>query len=99
MTRCPKCPAEWTGLKAAHCAACHITFSTPGNFDRHRPGECLPPESVGLVVLRKYENTSVWGQPGRDDADSRHDSFTQTAEQPSPVVRSTPGLPNAPTAI
>lgn len=39
---CRKCNREWTGLKMAHCGACHETFSTPANFDKHRDrGKCL----------------------------------------------------------
>lgn len=37
--------------RQAHCGACHRTFSRVSNFDRHRVGgECVEPESVGLVL-------------------------------------------------
>lgn len=71
MTTCCRCSGKWGGLKTAHCSACHNTFSTPGNFDRHRTGThpggrwCLPPAEVGLVDAgRAYP---CWGQPGRDE--------------------------------
>lgn len=58
------CQARWGGFKTAHCPRCCHTFSTPSNFDRHRPGECHHPADVGLVVLRTSYGTPVWGQPG-----------------------------------
>jgi len=69
-------------LKTAHCARCHTTFTTVSNFDRHRPGTCLPPTEIGLVVLRKHGDTPIWGQPGLpENADFRRDVFTETGEQ------------------
>ena len=32
--RC-KCGARWQGEAIAHCAVCHLTFTTVGNFDYH----------------------------------------------------------------
>lgn len=60
-----------SGLKTAHCAAdgCHRNFTTPANFDRHRQhGECLAPETVGLVSSRTPWGT-VWHQPGREESE------------------------------
>jgi hypothetical protein len=52
-----QCGAQWTGLGRAHCSACHLTFSTPGTFDRHRRNfSCLEPEGAGLV-----ERAGIWG--------------------------------------
>jgi hypothetical protein len=59
------------GGKAAHCTACHETFTTPANFDRHRRGpdnnrRCLDPSEVGLVrVARK--DYAAWSMPGRNE--------------------------------
>ena len=67
---CPRCEARWGGLKTAHCAACHNTFTTVGNFDRHRTGDhskstrhCLPPTDVGLIDAGRDD--PCWGMPGR----------------------------------
>lgn len=56
--------------KAAHCTACCTTFTTPGNFDRHRRGEgdaraCLGPASAGLVQVQRAGYVA-WSMPGRD---------------------------------
>lgn len=65
-----RCGATWGGGSQAHCAACHRTFSTVGNFDRHRltrnDGEriCVDPGKRGLVPGGRA--TTVWMQPGRD---------------------------------
>lgn len=69
---CVRCGAQWGGLKTAHCATCHQTFTTVANFDCHRAGShsvdtrhCVPPLSVGLVHAgRDYP---CWGQPGRTE--------------------------------
>lgn len=55
MASCSGCDNTWSGLRMAHCPTCHLTFSTPTNFDRHRIGTkvplvCCPPEDVGLVA-------------------------------------------------
>lgn len=63
---CGKCPARWSGAKFCHCRACHRTFTTPANFDRHLTGKPDRPvcNSVtqGLVELRP----GVWGTPGAE---------------------------------
>lgn len=33
MITCGGCPSTWTALGAAHCSACHRTFSNVGLFD------------------------------------------------------------------
>ncbi len=39
------------GWSPAHCAACHETFTTVNNFDRHRRnGHCADPAAVALVL-------------------------------------------------
>lgn len=73
MTRCRHCSTTWSGLKISHCAACHATFTTPANFDRHRAGrkirgmtlttgECHALELAGLVL----NDRGQWAMPGRD---------------------------------
>lgn len=52
--RCPRCTETWTGTTAAHCAACHQTFSTDGVAAKAHRGpydvmRCADPASVGLV--------------------------------------------------
>jgi hypothetical protein len=57
------CGARWTGLGAAHCSACHHTFTSAGAFDRHRRnGKCLPPETIGLVKADR--DWPGWSWPG-----------------------------------
>lgn len=66
MANCNGCTQTWTGLKYAHCASCHETFSTVGNFDRHRrSGVCISPQGCGMTRT----HTSVWV-----DAKKRSDS-------------------------
>lgn len=50
---CARCPNRWGGLRTAHCAACHNTFTGLTAFDRHRTGShthgtrtCLDPETA-----------------------------------------------------
>lgn len=48
------CGAEWSGLSAAHCGACHQTFSAVSSFDLHRRnGECRDPAKAGLVKSKR----------------------------------------------
>ena len=42
MHTCPRCPNHWGGLKTAHCAACHETFTGLTAFDKHRTGSHTP---------------------------------------------------------
>jgi hypothetical protein len=72
MASCARCHVRWGGLKTAHCAACHQTFTAVTAFDKHRSGShsedtrrCLDPASVGLIdAQRAYP---CWGLPGRAD--------------------------------
>jgi hypothetical protein len=32
---CSGCETRWQGEAIAHCAVCHLTFTTVGNFDYH----------------------------------------------------------------
>lgn len=52
-------------------AGCHETFGGITAFDRHRPGECLDPASIGLVVVRVSQGTQVWGSPMNEKAVKR----------------------------
>jgi hypothetical protein len=48
MTSC-RCGASWTGLGIAHCAVCHLTFTTVSNFDAHldnKAGRCRIPAEL-----------------------------------------------------
>ena len=64
-----KCQARWGGLRTAHCAACHETFTVEAAFDKHRAGShthdgrhCIDPPPGGLVDAgRAYR---CWGFPG-----------------------------------
>lgn len=50
--------------KAEH-TACHHTFTTPANFDRHRRGfRCTQPNEVGLV-----RKNGKWMMPGKLDTE------------------------------
>jgi hypothetical protein len=90
--RCSGCDQTWTALGAAHCAACHITFSTSANFDRHRLSfECRRPADSGLVLNER----GSWGQPGSEDADSRLWGPSQEPETPL-LGLPVPGNPHGP---
>ena len=61
---CNGCDKRWGGQLTCHCAACHETFTTVSNFDKHRHYEkCKPPQSRGLVVGAR----GLWCQPREDD--------------------------------
>lgn len=67
---CGGCTSTWGGLTRAHCSGCHLTFSTAGNFDKHRRsdseyGHCLPPATVDLA-----ESEGLWRSPGREPGDN-----------------------------
>lgn len=72
--RC-KCGRQWAGLKEAHCPVCHRHFSTPANFDAHRPfskefprGLCVDPEQVEKPYPMRVKET-VWGPTFVKDAE------------------------------
>lgn len=61
---CSGCDNTWTGMAMAHCPTCHNTFSTVGNFDRHRKdGKCITPKKAGLVQNKR----GTWRMPGERD--------------------------------
>lgn len=66
------CHAWWTGLRTAHCAACHRTFVSVRAFDLHRNrdydthlhGACFDPATVGLARQQRtnvHGTYEVWG--------------------------------------
>lgn len=61
---CADCPTLSPGNQC-HCSVCHATFSTVGNFDRHRPSYsgCAHPADVGLIPSTR--SPGVWCQPMR----------------------------------
>lgn len=60
---CGGCRARWTTLRQAHCSGCCRTFTTVGNFDRHRrDGQCRHPSTVGLV----QRPDGLWSAPAPD---------------------------------
>lgn len=63
MANC-RCGAVWGGYRAAHCAACHKTFSGLSTFDKHKPGECRDPAECGMVILRVSGTSPIWGTLG-----------------------------------
>jgi hypothetical protein len=62
-----RCGAGWTGERTAHCGGCHATFTTVGNFDKHRRGGlgCREPAGCGLVG-RETRTGVRWHAPGAD---------------------------------
>jgi len=64
-TRCPRCPAAWTGTSICHCGACHRTFSGVRLFDLHRRGgRCSDP--VDARGELRVDEAGVWRFPERD---------------------------------
>jgi len=64
---CGGCDNQWTGLRACHCGACHVTFTGVRGFDIHRRGSrCHDPATVGLVQIARQHWTG-WGEPGQDE--------------------------------
>lgn len=48
---CGGCETTWTGIKVAHCSACHEGFNTPRLFDDHRHNsKCVDPAKIGMVL-------------------------------------------------
>ena len=60
--RC-RCGIWWAGMSTAHCASCHITFTSVSGFTLHRKGgTCATPADLGMVLSdRKYP---AWALPG-----------------------------------
>lgn len=76
VTRLPHscgCGKRWGGSPdgPAHCSGCHETFSTVGNFDRHRREfACRPPAEIGLIERTRHTAAGdymVWQMPGQDE--------------------------------
>ena len=60
------CGKAWSGIKTAHCSACHLTFTTPTAFDKHRRrGACIFPDDAGLV--RSSRGYECYGFPGSEE--------------------------------
>lgn len=86
MNTCGGCLARWSGHTKAHCGSCHRTFSTVGNFDRHRSkdgerGSCLHPASVGLVERGGLD--PVWSMPPQDPTKGRVDWWAAKRDGPA----------------
>lgn len=69
---CAKCSQRWSGLKTAHCPACHQTFTALTAYDTHRTGshardtrQCINPLVAGLVGAGR--NYPCWRLPGTYD--------------------------------
>lgn len=52
------CGKSWTGLKMAHCASCHETFSTVTTFDLHRVGYVDSRHCLVMPALR--DSVGLW---------------------------------------
>ena len=64
MGYCVKCREKWSGLRRAHCTACHRTFNSTGGFDDHRKnGKCLDPEDLGMEL-----RDGIWARPMPESA-------------------------------
>lgn len=70
IVSCGGCTVTWKGVGAAHCGACHLTFSSTKWFDRHRRlGRCIEPidirDAQGYQVLRQVDG--MWRGPEIED--------------------------------
>lgn len=64
MITCSGCHTLWTGLRKAHCTACHHTFGGVRGFDLHRrENTCREPSTVGMTLV-----SGVWVRPSAWDA-------------------------------
>jgi hypothetical protein len=63
-----KCGARWKGEAIAHCAVCHLTFTTVNNFDYHTRGggRC---RTEAELRAKGYEpnNAGHWRKPMPED--------------------------------
>lgn len=65
------CGKTWTGLRRAHCPACHETFNSDSAAEKHRIGKpgidrrCTDPASVGLIAAEQPWGL-CWQAPGSD---------------------------------
>lgn len=67
VATCSGCSERWKGRAAAHCSACHQTFSAITLFDRHRSaaglrGACVDPSTIKGCEFRD----GMWRGPQRD---------------------------------
>ena len=66
-----ECGKQWTGLRRAHCPACHETFNSDSAAEKHRRGtpgmdrRCITPADAGLVPTEQPWGT-CWQTPGSD---------------------------------
>lgn len=75
-----ECGEWWTGLRRAHCPACHRTFNSDSAAELHRKGtfgpdgdrRCVDPAEVGLVVVERPFGP-CWQKPGSDYRFGRDD--------------------------
>lgn len=64
---CGYCHLRWSGTTVAHCGACHVTFTSPSAFDRHRTGGgCTHPLDAGLHAYDRVWGVT-WGRPPRQE--------------------------------
>lgn len=58
------CHATWSGLNAIHCVECHLTFTSPSAFGKHKASNnvCLDPAEVTTRGGRPY-----FGEPTTND--------------------------------
>ena len=71
LTGCGTCGKKWSGVRAAHCGACHTTFTSLATFDIHLPSNkgCGSPSARKLVPFEKSWGT-VWGTPVDPDKEA-----------------------------
>lgn len=66
-----ECGKTWTGLRRAHCPACHETFNSDSAAEKHRVGRpgidrrCVDPATVGLIAVEQPWGL-CWQAPGTD---------------------------------
>jgi hypothetical protein len=66
-----ECGKTWTGLRRAHCPACHETFNSDSAAEKHRIGKpgidrrCVDPATVGLIAVQQPWG-ECWQAPGTD---------------------------------
>jgi len=65
------CFGRWVGLSTCHCPSCHLTFSAPSSFKRHRVfGRCIDPSTLDMREIPRG-NWNVWaGRWEESDADA-----------------------------
>lgn len=89
MVTCSGCDKTWSGLKMAHCSQCHETFSTVGNFDKHRVShgggtKCVRPEDCDMI----QNQNGTWMKNGERDV-SRLGLLRGSAPRVDPVADDT----------